>query len=86
MYRIEIRRGWEVIQEYESEYDKEGILQQAIDDGWIDCYFGDGYVIKEDAWMYDKVDKVLLLEGNPDIFEEVILEITKLERLDEEEY
>lgn len=85
MFRLEIRRDCEVIKEYEDNYSYDAVLEQARNDGWIDWYFGDDYVIREDAWMYDHVDKVIVLEGNPDIFEEVILEITKLEHLDDEE-
>ena len=45
----------------------------------------DDAVIKEDAWRYDGVDSVVLLEGDPDIYEEVVMKITKLENYESEE-
>ena len=85
MYRLEIRKGWEVIKEYKDDHSYDAVLEKARDDGWVDWYFGDDYVIREDAWMYDHVDKIIVLEGDPNIFEEVVLEITKREHLDDEE-
>jgi hypothetical protein len=86
MFRLEIRKGWEVIKEYEGKHG-DFLLELARADRWIDWYLGvdDDAVIKEDAWRYDGVDNVLLLEGDPDIYEEVVLKITKLENYESEE-
>lgn len=86
MFRLEIRKRWEVIKEYEGEHG-DFLLELARADHWIDWYLGvdDDAVIKEDAWRYDGVDSVLLLEGDPDIYEEVVLKITKLENYESEE-
>lgn len=86
MFRLEIRKRWEVIKEYEGKHG-DFLLELARADNWIDWYLGvdDDAVIKEDAWRYDGVDSVLLLEGDPDIYEEVVLKITKLENYESEE-
>lgn len=86
MFRLEIKAGYFTLAEYTGE-DSQILLDKAQTDGWIDWYFGvdDDAVIKENAWMYDHVDKVILWEGDPELYEEVILEITALEHLEDDE-
>lgn len=86
MYRLEIKAGYMVLAEYTGE-DIKILLDMAMTDRWIDWHddaWTDG-VIKDDAWRYDHVDRVILWEGDPERYEEKILEITALEGEEEEE-
>lgn len=86
MFKLEIKSGYMVLAEYAGEDDKI-LLDRAMTDRWIDWHddaWTDGF-IKDDAWRYDNVDSVILWEGDPERYEEKVLEITKLENEEEEE-
>lgn len=85
MFRLEIHAGGSILAEYEGQ-DDQMLLDNARTDGWIDWYFGEDYVITEDAWKNDGVDLVLLYEGWDKEFndKDVIMEIREMENLEEE--